>query len=76
MFDKLSIVGRDLLKETLPSIIAGTNERIPQNEEEVTFAHNISREQERIDWSNDARSIYNQVRGLHPWPVAYTTLEW
>ncbi|HWL24372.1 MAG TPA: methionyl-tRNA formyltransferase [Ureibacillus sp.] len=74
MFEKLSIVGRDLLKETLPTIVAGTNARITQNEEEATFAHNISREQERINWSNDARTIYNQVRGLHPWPVAYTTL--
>ena len=74
MFEKLSIIGRDLLKETLPTIVAGTNERILQNEEEATFAHNISREQERINWSNNARTIYNQVRGLHPWPVAYTTL--
>lgn len=74
MFEKLSIVGRDLLKETLPTIVAGTNDRIPQIEEEATFAHNISREQERINWSNNARTIYNQVRGLHPWPVAYTTL--
>nr|WP_106784111.1 methionyl-tRNA formyltransferase [Lysinibacillus timonensis] len=74
LFDKLSILGRELLKETLPTIIAGTNQRIPQKEEEATFAHNISRQQERIDWSNDSKTIYNQVRGLHPWPVAYTTL--
>lgn len=74
MFDKLSILGRDLLKETIPSIVSGTNKRIPQNEEEATFAHNISREQEQIDWNKDARSIFNQVRGLHPWPVAYTKL--
>ncbi|WP_142826595.1 methionyl-tRNA formyltransferase [Planococcus soli] len=73
MFDKLSIAGRDLLKRTLPSIIAGTNERIPQDEEAVTYARNISREQERIDWAKSAAAIYNQVRGLHPWPVAYTT---
>jgi methionyl-tRNA formyltransferase len=75
MFDKLSKVGESLLKDTLPSIIDGTNERIVQNEEEVTYASNISREQERIDWTKDARAIYNQVRGLHPWPVAYTTFE-
>lgn len=75
MFDKLSDVGRALLKETLPSIIAGTNERTVQDESKVTYARNISREQERIDWNNDARTIYNQVRGLHPWPVAYTTFE-
>ena len=75
MFDKLSAVGRELLKETMPSIIDGTNARIPQNESLVTFARNISREQELIDWNNEARALYNQVRGLLPWPVAYTTFE-
>ncbi|MGM9950272.1 MAG: methionyl-tRNA formyltransferase [Lysinibacillus sp.] len=73
MFEKLSEVGRELLKATLPSIIDGTNQRIEQDESKVTYASNISREQERIDWSKEARTIYNQVRGLHPWPVAYTT---
>lgn len=72
MFTKLSVAGTTLLKETLPSIIDGTNERTVQDETKVTFARNISREQERIDWTSSARSIYNQVRGLHPWPVAYT----
>ena len=73
MFEKLSTVGMELLKETLPSILAGTNPRIPQDEERVTYARNISRDQERIDWAKSARAIYNQVRGLHPWPVAFTT---
>ena len=75
MFEKLSDVGRELLKETLPAIIARTNERIVQNEDDVTYARNISREQELMDWNNEARTLYNQVRGLHPWPVAYTTFE-
>ena len=75
LFDELSIIGRDLLKETLPMIIAGTNDRTPQDEAFVTFAHNISREQERIDWSKSARTVFNQVRGLNSWPVAYTTLD-
>ena len=69
MFDKLSVAGKDLLKATLPSIIDGTNERKPQDEEKVTYARNISRDQERIDWTQSAQAIYNQVRGLHPWPV-------
>ena len=72
MFDKLSAAGKDLLKATLPSIIDGTNERPAQDEEKVTYARNISREQERIDWTKSAQAIYNQVRGLHPWPVAFT----
>ncbi|MET0787560.1 MAG: methionyl-tRNA formyltransferase [Paenisporosarcina sp.] len=75
LFDKLSIVGRDLLKESLPLILEKKHERITQDEFKVTFARNISREQERIDWSKSASDIYNQVRGLHPWPVAYTTLD-
>ena len=75
MFEKLSEIGRELLKDTMPAIIAGTNERIPQDESLVTYASNISREQELIDWNKDACTLYNQVRGLHPWPVAYTTFE-
>lgn len=75
LFEKLSVVGRDLLKETLPTILNGSNERIVQDESLVTFARNISREQERIDWSQSAQNIYNLVRGLNPWPVAYTTLK-
>ncbi|KQL35470.1 MULTISPECIES: methionyl-tRNA formyltransferase [Bacillaceae] len=75
LFDKLSVVGTDLLKETLPSIISKTNNRVKQDESLVTYAKNISREQERIDWNKSAQEIHNQIRGLHPWPVAYTTLE-
>ena len=75
LFDDLSLVGRDLLKETMPSIIDGTNERIPQNEDEVTYAWNISREDERIDWAKGGEAIRNHIRGLHPWPTAYTTFD-
>ena len=59
LFDKLSEVGSDLLKETLPSIISKTNNRIKQDESQVTFARNISREQERIDW-NKSCTRYTQ----------------
>lgn len=75
LFEKLSLVGEELLKETLPTIFNRTNASIPQNEEEVTFASNISREQERIDWNRPGRAIFNQIRGLHPWPVAFTTFK-
>ncbi|WP_342512651.1 methionyl-tRNA formyltransferase [Sporosarcina sp. FSL K6-1522] len=75
MFNALSEAGTNLLKETLPSIINGTNERIVQDESRVTFARNISREQERIDWSTGGKAIYDKIRGLHPWPVAYTVFQ-
>ncbi|MDD3340925.1 MAG: methionyl-tRNA formyltransferase [Bacilli bacterium] len=75
LHDKLSIVGRDLLLETLPSIIEGTNPRTKQDTSEVTYAFNIKREDERIDFSKTKREIYNQVRGLNSWPGAYCVLD-
>lgn len=73
--DKLSILGRDLLLEVLPSIFNGTNERVSQNEEEVTFAPTIKREDEHIDFNKSAKEVYNLVRGLYPFPTAYALLK-
>ncbi|MBQ1769408.1 MAG: methionyl-tRNA formyltransferase [Turicibacter sp.] len=75
MFEKLSVAGAELLAETLPKLLAGEIEAVPQNHEEATFAWNIKREDERIDWYKPANVLYNQVRGLHPWPVAFTQLD-
>lgn len=72
--DKLSELGRRLLLETLPSIFDGTNDRKKQNEEEVTFAYNIKREEEKIDFSKTSKEVHNQIRGMYPFPVSYTTL--
>lgn len=74
LHDKLSKAGSELLSQTLPKLLNGELMPIPQNDEEATFASNIKREQERIDWSKTGEEIYNHVRGLNPWPVAYTTL--
>lgn len=73
--DKLSVIGADLLIKTLPSIFEDTNERIKQDENEVTYAYNISREEERIDFSKSSLEVHNQIRGLYPYPVSYTTLD-
>lgn len=74
LHDKLSAAGSRLLSETIPSLIKGELTPIKQNEEEATFAYNIKREQEKIDWKNTGETIYNHIRGLNPWPVAYTML--
>ncbi len=74
LHDKLSEVGAKLLSETIPTILNGTSSRTPQDEEKATFAPNIRRTDEKIDWSRTGEELYNQVRGLYPWPVAYTTL--
>ena len=75
LFEKLSILGANLLIETLPKLVAGTADRIPQDEALATYAYNIKREQELLNWSKPARVIFDHIRGLHPWPVAYTTLD-
>ncbi len=66
----LSELGANLLLETLPSIIAKTNPREKQAEEEATYAYNIKREDERIDFKKTCVEIINQIRGLNPWPLA------
>ncbi|MGT2829183.1 methionyl-tRNA formyltransferase [Streptococcus hillyeri] len=75
MFEKLAIVGRDLLLETLPGYIAGDIKPEPQDHSQATFSPNISPEQERIDWTKSDREVFNQVRGMYPWPVAHTYLD-
>lgn len=75
MFDKLAIVGRDLLIETLPDYLAGEIQPEPQDHSQATFSPNISPEQERIDWNKSAREIFNHVRGMYPWPVAHTLID-
>lgn len=75
LFDKLSLIGRDLLIDTLPSIFAGENDSIKQNEGDVSFSPMISKEQEKIIWTKTAREIFNHVRALRPAPGAYSILE-
>lgn len=75
LHDKLSILGKDLLLKTLPSIIDGTCERTKQDSSLVTYGFNIKREDERIDFSKTKREIYNKVRGLNSWPGAYCLYE-
>ena len=75
LHDKLSALGRDLLLETLPSILNGTNSRTSQDEAEATYGFNITREDEHIDFSKTKRQIVNKVRGLNSWPGAYCILD-
>lgn len=75
LHDKLSLLGKELLLETLPNIINGNISRTPQNEEEVTYAWNIKREEEIIDFNKTSRQVFNHIRGLNPFPGAYSTLD-
>lgn len=75
LHDKLSEVGTSLLLDTLPSIIDGTNSRTKQNENEVTYAYNIKREEEHIDFSKTSREVFNLIRGLCPVPSSNAVLD-
>lgn len=72
MFEKLSVVGAELLKDTLPQLIAGTITPVAQDPSLVTFAYNIKREDEEIDWTKNGKAIHNHIRGMNPFPGAYT----
>ena len=69
MFEKLSLLGRDLLMETLPKMIAGDVQPVKQDPEKVVFSPNITSEQERIDYRLPADRIDDKVRGLRPFPI-------
>ena len=72
MFEKLALIGRDLLLETLPSYLAGELKPQAQDPKQVTYSPNIKPEEERLDWTRTNRELFNQVRGMYPWPVAHT----
>ena len=74
LYSRLSYMGRDLLIDTLPSIFNGTNKRIKQNEEEVTYGLNITKEEEKINFNNSINDIHNRIRGLSSIPGAYAIL--
>lgn len=71
LFEKLSYLGRDLLLETLPKISDGSVQKVTQNEEEVVFSPNITKNQERITSKMTAQEANNLLRGLNPDPGAY-----
>lgn len=71
IFDKLSIIGRDLLLNTIEDIYSGKNKGIPQNEEEATISPNIAPYEEEFNFNLSARDIFNKIRGLSHEPGAY-----
>ena len=75
VFEKLSFLGRDLLLQTLPQIIADPQKKTAQDEAKVVFSPNISKEQEQIKISMTATEANNLIRGLNPDPGAYLLVD-
>lgn len=73
LFDTLSELGGPLMLEALDRLEAGTLEAVPQEEEKACYVRMLKKELGRIDWSADGRQIERYIRGLNPWPAAYTS---
>ncbi|MGM9585309.1 MAG: methionyl-tRNA formyltransferase [Faecousia sp.] len=76
LLDRLAVLGADLLSKTLTRFAReGKVPAVPQNPEEVSYAPMLDKTMCPIDWSRSAVQVHNQVRGLHPWPVATMVLQ-
>lgn len=73
LHDRLAEVGARLLVETLRAVFAGKATRVPQDETQATYAPLLTRDHGRIDWARPAVEIDRLIRGLNPWPVAFTS---
>ena len=75
LLDRLAVLGADLLSQTLTKMEKGNVSAVKQDESQVTYAPMLDKSICPIDWSKTAQQIHNQVRGLHPWPVATMELQ-
>ncbi|MFP4020721.1 MAG: methionyl-tRNA formyltransferase [Halanaerobium sp.] len=75
LHDKMAEKGAELLLKTLKDVKAGKAPRTAQDHSEATFAYKIDKSLGEIDWDQSAEEIYNLIRGVNPWPGAYTELD-
>ena len=74
LFDRLAVMGADLLVRTLRDIAAGTAPRTPQDHSQATYTRPLTRDDSPIDWDQNPRAIIKHICGLEPWPVAIAEL--
>ena len=72
LHDRLSVMGAELLVQTVIKLEDGTAEREEQKDEESCYAPMLSKETGHIDWTKSAREILNLIRGTNPWPMAFS----
>jgi methionyl-tRNA formyltransferase len=75
LLDRLAVLGADLLSKTLGRFGKETVEAVPQDPDQVSYAAMLDKSMCPIDWSKTAQQVHNQVRGLHPWPVATAQIQ-
>ncbi len=72
LHDRLALRGARLLGESLRQLEQGTAPRIKQDHQRATFAYKLEKDDGKINWQHSAVRINNLIRGLNPWPVAFT----
>lgn len=75
LFDRMAGEGASLLKSTLQKLMDGQLEREKQDEAKATHCKSLRKEEGKIDWARSARQIFNQVRGMNPWPCAFSEID-
>ncbi|MCI8649896.1 MAG: methionyl-tRNA formyltransferase [Anaerotruncus sp.] len=75
LFERLSQLGAQLLAETVALVAQGSAPRVAQQEQDASYAPMLAKEQAAVDWNRSAVQVHNLVRGMNPWPVAYTMLD-
>ncbi len=75
LFKRLSVKGAELLSVTIDRLVEGRITPVPQDHSKATYAPMLKKEDGRIDWKKNAIGIKNHLRGLYPWPGAFTTWE-
>ena len=75
LHDRLALRGASLLSKAIDALAMGKAKLKPQNHAQATYAPPLGPGDERLDWKNSATEIYNRIRGLNPWPGAYTGFE-
>lgn len=75
LHDRLAYLGSQMLVDQLPALLAGELQPEQQDDNQANYATKLEKQEGRIDWSQDADAIARQVRGLSPWPVAFTHLD-
>ena len=75
LFDRLMVIGADLLVKTLRDIENGTAPRTPQNHSEASYVKMLDKSYSPIDWSKSARGVIKWIYGLQPWPTATAELD-
>ena len=70
----LAAMGADLLVSVVDDLAAGPRAEVPQNEAEATYAPRLTKDEGKLDFQGPAIAIHNAIRGLRPWPMAFTFL--